>query len=400
MPTSIFDSKIFNAEVFTKYVDRVPNLQLNKLIGSKAIRPRTDLNGVMADQVGGNYISTPLKGLINGSDAQNYDGSTDMSPDSTKTFMHSRVVTGRMKSWVENDFSFDLTGGEDFMANVAAQTAEYWQEQDQKTLLAILEGIFAMTGAKNLEFVNKHTVDVSNVVDIADSTMTGKVKETTINSAMQQAMGDNKGKFSLAIMHSVVSTNLENLKILVYMKYNDAEGMQRDATLGTIHGRLVLIDDSMPVTDVAATYALTTDTELNVTKTYYTKSGSVYTVVASPLVANIGTYYELAAAAYQKYTTYILGDGAIEYTNAGAKVPYEADRDPKKNGGQDTLYSRQRKCFAPYGISFTKAVMATPSPSDTELKNGSNWELVNTTGETKEYINHKAIPIARLISRG
>ena len=76
-------------------------------------------------------------------------------------------------------------------------------------------------------------------------------------------------------------------------------------------------------------------------------------------------------------------------------------RDPKTNGGQDTLYNRQRKCFAPYGISFTKAVMSTLSPTDAELANGANWELVNTGGSNnKQYISLKAIPIARIISLG
>ena len=96
--------------------------------------------------------------------------------------------------------------------------------------------------------------------------------------------------------------------------------------------------------------------------------------------------------------TYVLGDGAIEYTDCGAKVPYEVDRDPAKNGGQDTLYSRQRKCFAPYGISFTKAAMTSLAPTDAELETGSNWELVHSDSTDRQYIAQKAIPIARIIS--
>lgn len=41
-----------------------------------------------------------------------------------------------------------------------------------------------------------------------------------------------------------------------------------------------------------STYALTADTAIDVSKTYYTVSSEVYTKVASPLVANIATYYE------------------------------------------------------------------------------------------------------------
>lgn len=43
----------------------------------------------------------------------------------------------------------------------------------------------------------------------------------------------------------------------------------------------------------AAVYTKTTDVALVEGKTYYTKSGSTYTAVASPNVANIGSYYEL-----------------------------------------------------------------------------------------------------------
>ena len=75
-------------------------------------------------------------------------------------------------------------------------------------------------------------------------------------------------------------------------------------------------------------------------------------------------------------------------------------RDPQKNGGQDTLYSRQRKVFAPRGISYTKTTQATLSPTNAELALAANWSLVNDGETTPTYIDHKSIPIARIISRG
>ena len=92
----------------------------------------------------------------------------------------------------------------------------------------------------------------------------------------------------------------------------------------------------------------------------------------------------------------------FDYEDVGAEVPYAMVRDEFKNGGQTTLVSRQRKVFAPYGISFTKKVMVTNSPTDAELKNGQNWELVHDggAGAARKHFDHKAIPIARIISRG
>ena len=352
-----FDSKLFNGEVFQKYVDRVPNLHLNALLQSGAIVGRPELAASMADQVGGNYLTTPLKGLIGGTPL-NYDGVTNITATNTQTYSHSRVVVGRAKAWTEKDFSYDITGGVDFMQNVAEQVAEYWDEVDQATIIAILNGVFSMADTAGAEFVDKHTHDVSSVTNTEG--ILGYMDATTLNTAIQKACGDHKSKFSLTLMHSAVATHLENMNVLTYLKYNDANGIQRDLTIGQLNGRMVIVDDDMPI-----------------------------------ITSGSGT------SALNKYVTYVFGQGAIEYTNCGAKVPAEMSRDAATNGGQDTLYSRQRKCWAPYGISFTGiGEISTLSPTDTELATGTNWELVNTGGTNKQYLNHKAIPVARILSLG
>lgn len=393
-----FNAKFFNGEVFQKYIDRIPNPRKTELLKSRAIRSRPELASSMRDEVGGNYISTPLKGLISGSVPMNYDGNTDITPSSTETFMQSRVVVGRANAWAELDFSYDITGGEDFMENVAEQINDYWNEIVQDTLVAILKGVFSMTDTQGKKFVKTHTHDVTALLN-ADG-KTGVMDATTMNTAIQRASGDQKGKFTLVLMHSVVATNLENLKLLTYLKYNDADGMQRDIGLATLNGRLVLVDDSMPVEHGydAATASTT---------------GAVKVVASDATTGQInladvkkGDFYpaNVAADAYvveaTHYISYVLGDGAIEYTDCGAKTPYEMDRNPAVKGGQDLLYSRQRKCWAPYGISFTKASMASASPTDAELAKGANWELVSSAGTTKTYIDPKTIPIARIISLG
>lgn len=447
-----FDAKLFNGEVFQRYVDRIPNTKLNELVRSSAIRQRPELAQAMADQVGGNYLTTPLLGLIGGAPL-NYDGVTNITSENTKTFSHSRVVVGRAKAWTEKDFSYDITGGVDFMENVAQQVAEYWDEIDQDTIISILQGVFSMDDTEGAKFVQKHTSDVTAVTNSEGKV--GIMDGTTMNTAMQKACGDHKARFSLALMHSKVATNLENLKLLVYLKYNDANGLQRDLSIGTLNGRLVLVDDSMPTRKIektAGVYTVTvggspaigekytvagvtfqataatktnvvnglyaafaSDARYTVTKdgdvlTFTEKSGSYGIGVPSVETEGVGTAEAggtltpattTAAEVETAYTTFVLGDGAIEYTNCGAKVPYEMDRHPEKNGGEDTLYSRQRKCWSPYGISFTKKQMATLSPTNAELALGKNWELVNSNdGDDVQYISDKAIPIAQIISLG
>lgn len=386
-----FDSKSFNEKAFKYSVDRIPNLKTNELKKSRALTGNEDIRKVFADEDGTAYARIAIRGLLEG-DAVNYDGQTDITATSTKTFERGVVVVGRAKGFVEKDFSYDVTGGKDFMQNVAEQIADYKDGLDQDTILAVLKGIFSMTGAKNLEFINKHTTEVK-----------GNIQATTLNTATNKACGANKKKFALVFMHSDVATNIENLNLLEHLKYTDKDGITRELDLGTWNGKLVIIDDDMPTKEVEATYVKTTDKAIVTGKTYYTKSSTKYTVVSNPVEGSIGDYYELSDEAHTEYTTYVLGIGAIDFEDVGVKVPYEMDRNPSKNGGQDTLYIRQRKVFAPFGISYEKKSQASLSPTDKELENGSNWDLVNSGEESEEdrsYINHKAIPIARIISRG
>lgn len=390
---ALFDQKNFNGEVFGAYVDQTENLNRNELLKSGAIVEKPQYASLLPDQTGGNYLTIPIKARIGGT-ANNYDGNTNITAESRETYTQSRIVVGRANGWTEKDFSSDITG-EDFLP-AAQEIAEYWDDVDQKTILAILKGIFSMTGAGNVDFVTKHTYDVS------DNATEYGFKETTLNNAIQKALGDNKAKFSLAIMHSKIATDLENLKLLAYMKYTDAQGIKRDLTLGTLNGRTVLVDDNMPTETAKAKYVKAKQTDkdaLEVVDTGATKGQVNKADVSTDVTgAKAGDYVVLLPAG-DVYTTYVFGAGAIEYTDCGAKVPYEMDRNPEKNGGETTLYSRQRKCWSPVGISFKDGSII--SPTDEELEKGSNWQLAqNNKSGAEKYFPIKAIPIARIKTRG
>ena len=391
-----FDAKTFNERAFGKYVDIVPKLKKNELIKSKALQANSQIKQAFSGQTGVVYATIPMYGRIDG-DPLNYDGNTDITATSTTTYERGVVVIGRAKAWVEKDFSEDVTGGAGFMSNVARQVAEYWDEIDQDTILAILEGVFSMTGAGNQVFVKNHTYNISEFVK-------GEVEAATLNKAIQNASGDKKSKFTISIMHSTIATNLENMKLLSYMTYTDALGIERQLGLATWNGRIVIIDDGMPTDEVPGHYIKCASTDMGAKKVVADDAtpGENQIKIAETGIDVVAGDYVLYLDNYTKYTTYVLGDGAFDYEDIGAEVPYAMVRDEKTAGGQTLLYSRQRKVFAPYGISFTKKVMATKSPTDAELKNGANWELVHDegVGSNRKYFDHKAIPIARIISRG
>jgi hypothetical protein len=458
-----FDQKTWNDKVFQKYLQKVPNSKLNSMINSGVLKVNNSLKARLVDGVGGNLLIEPIKGLLDGQ-VVNYDGNTNITTTSRNTFSQRKIVVGRAKGWEEKDFSTDLTG-ENWMAGVAGEVAEYYEGVDQDDILAILKGIFAMSDTAGLAFAAAHTTDIS-----AASTAT--VGATTLNSAIQKASGDRKAIFKLAFMHSYVATNLENLQLLEYLKYTDANGIQRDLGMATWNGRLVIIDDEIQPEEVVTTspvYGLTISTaatagdKIIIDGTEYTfvanntsnptatqikvgasgtaaqqaaniatllnaqesglkdlftitdssskvvftaKAGtnpSIVGVEAEP-VASTGTLVvttstDTAGVSAINYTTYVLGDGAIEYCNIGAKVPSEVTRDAATNGGVDKLYTRQRKLYAPKWISW-KGADSIISPTNEQLATGSNWEIVNDGEISKTYVNHKFIPFVRIISRG
>lgn len=436
----IFGLKYFNDEVFGKYVESIPRVKQNAFLTAGVLRTRNELKNMLRDQTGGNFITVPMTGRISGA-ADNYDGNTNISEGEIGTYAQSMIVVGRAKGWKEQDFSYDLTG-KDFMEVIGQQISDYWDDVDQATILATLAGIFGVTDAG---FSTSHTYDISSAASAADTV----VGPASLNNAIQQAAGANKNIFTMAIMHSAVATNLENLELLEYRKATDSNGIQRQIGLADWNGRTVLVDDDVPtetsytsagvytvtiggtvatgekfVVDGAEFTVSSTETPTAVATGLATALGSnahysvsrdgailtlteksgqygygVPTVSTTSAAGTIIPATTTAPASHTNYVTYILGQGAFDYCDVGAKVPYETDRDAKTKGGIDMLYTRQRKIFAPYGFSFKQPSTPIVSPTDVQLSTAARWGLVkDTTGNG--FIDTKAIPIARIISRG
>ena len=122
-----------------------------------------------------------------------------------------------------------------------------------------------------------------------------------------------------------------------------------------------------------------------------------YIEVATPVVEDINDYYEIDVEGHTKHTTYLVGENVIVLDDIGDAHPYEMYRDPKKNGGEDTLYIRDGYiCGFNAPISFVANNSVTTSASNADLENGANWEVVN---DGRTAVSTKAIAIARLISK-
>ncbi|WP_286165373.1 phage coat protein [Clostridium facile] len=399
-----FDSKSFNPQAFGAYVENVPNVKKTELARSKAIGTNTQAETALSTQTGSLYARIPYFGNIDSSTSQNNDGATDITSSNLTTYEQGFIVASRMDSWTERSFSQNITAGVNFMDEVGKQIANYKWEVRQDILLAILKGIFSMktTGSgvaekAAKEFIEKHVYDITNDI-IGDEP--GHVGVTSLNKAIQKAAGDNKNIFKLVVTHSEVATNLENLKLLKYLTYNDANGVEQDLTVGTWNGRIVLIDDNMPTAEIAERYVACKSTTEGALKCTTAGSGAgevKLSDVQTTLPSAKENDYVLLLSAGTAYTSYVLGEGSIVLKDIGDSVPYEMSRDPKVNGGQDTLYARDRYICGAKGISFEKPSSLTASASNEDLSTGTNWNIIN---DGTNAIAHKAIPICKIVSLG
>lgn len=247
-----------------------------------------------------------------------------------------------MKAWTARDFINDVQGA-DPMGHIISRVAKYWNKYRQKQIISMLNAIFGITG--DAEFADHIHNIASTTTSVTDA---NKIGATTLNDAITKALGDHKDSFALAVMHSNVAKTLENLQLLEYSKYTDERGITKPLNLGYYNGKLIIVDDGVPVADSAK------------------------------------------ATGAKEYTTYLLGTGSILMGKGNQSFPVEAMREPTKNGGQETLITRVTEALHPNGFSFeptTKKLIY----NDTELWTSASW---------KRKMPHKTIPMAKLITNG
>ncbi len=376
----------FDAEIFNYSWKNTPDLILTSMINSGAVVKDSEIARLISN--GSNFFTTPYYNMIGG-DEQVYNGATDFAYDTLTGGTYSGVVYGRMKAWDAISFIKDFNSGADPMSQIVAGVANYWIKKRQERFVGILDALFGISGDADWA---KH---ITNIAATSGTTAqdTNLIGVTSINDACVKANGDNAGSYSLVICHSVVANRLANLQLLEFSKYTDSAGITRNLPIGTINGKTLIVNDSVPV-DTGISYALTADVTLGAGKTYYTRTGSsapyTYTAVVTPDVDDIATYYEKTDLP-DAYTTYILGAGCMRFAEAPVDVPSEMDRDAKTKGGVDMIYTRIRECFAPYGFSFKGDVETDVGVPDSVLHASASWE---------RKMPAKAIFMSKLVTNG
>ena len=337
----------FDEEIFLMNWRAAVDPVRTAMLDSGAIQRNAEIARMIAN--GSNQYTIPFYNVLGG-EPDNYDGTTSMTVTEPNGGHQVGVVYGRMHAWKDRDFIRDFNSGANPMQQIASQVAHYWNKQRQKRLIGILNGIFDMAddGTDFWDAWQLHTLNIAFAGSSGSAGEANMVDEASAADAMQKAVGDNAGIFSMAIMHSKIANNLAKKQLLSYRKYTDAAGIERTLNIADWNGLTVIVDDGLP--------ALTNSKD----------------------------------ASAIDYSTFMFGSGAIQYAEAPVETPVETSRVVLESGGYNVLATRMRETLHPNGFSYTLPA-STVSPTDVQLATAAQWKVVT---------NPKAIPIARIISNG
>ena len=422
-------SDVIVPEIFTPYVIE-KTAEKSRILTSGIAVANPKLNELVT--AGGLTMNMPYWKDLSGDDEVLSD-STALTPGKIDADKDIAALLMRGKAWGANELSGALAG-DDPMAAIGNRVADYWARQEQKTLVSVLQGIFASSSMAD------HVSDQSSSVISAEAVLDAK-----------QLLGDSADQLQAIMMHSAVFTKLQKENVIQYV---DSKVGKSDSPImvPTYLGYQVVVDDGMPFSttiDTAGVYKLQIktaatagdkikigDTELTFVANSATPTGNQVKVgadgTAAQQVSNIVTFLNAQSAglkdsftiaagtdaetdkilftnklsttastmptievtkdaiigtlvaeiktataevANKIYTTYLFAKGSIG-RGEGTPVsltPTETDRDSL--AGEDILVNRRAFVIHPMGIKWI-GTPAGVTPSNSELANGANWSRV------------------------
>lgn len=237
------------------------------------------------------------------------DGVADNVPTEISGGKQSWIRIDRMKAWKATELTRELTAA-DPMAAVARNTGRYWRMYKQGLLVKLVNAVLGVSGLES------HTLTVKS----------GGVTANQLIDVQQAALGDLSGRFGLLVVHSKIYAEYQKLGLLNFNKYVITNVLQKEVSLPTINGLVVVVNDRG------------TDDGTN-------------------------------------YNSFLFGQGSVLTANPKVISPDTTEYDAAKAGGTDILYNNRSFILHPNGLSFDADGITKETPTDAEFANKANWKL-------------------------
>lgn len=276
---------------------------------------------------GGAEVNVPFFKPLTGND-QVLSDSESLTVNNITTYNMVAHVLMRGNAWGVNDLAEALSG-DDPMGAIAEQTADWWNQQYQKTLLSVLKGVFGSALASTHVASSGKAMSIDTIIDA------------------EALLGAEGEEFAAIYMHDKVYYNLKKQNLITFQALDTTEA-----------GKGAAKDVSNFI-------------------------GALDRVAPIPMFDGMVVIHEknpdLVETSSNTYTTYMFKRGAVALGDANAPVPVETDRD--KLAGTDLLIMRRHYLVHPYGLSFNASggsALAGSSPTNAELATAAKWTKVTS----------------------
>lgn len=249
------------------------------------------------------------------------DGVNDNVPTEITGGKQSWIRIDRMKAWKATELTRELTSA-DPMAAVARNTGRYWRMYKQGLLVKMVNAVLGVSGLES------HTLTVKS----------GGVTANQLIDVQQAALGDLSGRFGLLVVHSKIYAEYQKLGLLNFNKFVITNVLQKEVSLPTINGLVVVVNDRG------------TDDGTN-------------------------------------YNTFLFGQGSVLTADPKVITPDYTEYNASKAGGTDILYNNRAFILHPNGLSFDADGISKETPTDAEFTNTANWKLK---------FNHKNVRMGKI----
>lgn len=303
---------VIQPEIFTPYVQQ-KTLEKSALIQSGIVQNEPQFNELASGP--NTLVNMPFWEDLEG-DSEVINEDEAFTPKGIKSNKDVARKQARGNAWGANGLAA-LLSGDDPMGAIANRVADYWVREDQKVLLHTLTGVF------NSESMKNHVHDITDKEGAA-ANLSG---ESTVDAS--QKLGDAKDALTGVMMHSAVEAYLVKRQLIEYAEQTNELGMT--IKVPYFMGKRVIVDDAMAF-----------DPSTGVSEIYLFGQGAI--------ALGIGKH-----------------DRIIET---------EVARDSLAKAGEDYLINRKIFILHPRGIKWTEAEVANDFPTNAELANGANHQLV------------------------
>lgn len=298
------------------------SVEKNALIASGVVVERADITAQAS--AGGRIGDMPaFKPLTRNEPNYSSDDNTSFStPDNINSGLQHWRLAAMNKSWSAMDFATELALTDPVTA-ITSSIGGYWATVEQtrvvKSCLGILADNLANDGG---DMVYSIATDDAGAVTAAE-----KISAEAIIIAAS-TLGDKQTEFVAIAVHGTVFTTLRLNNLIDVVE--DSEG---NTIFFKYQGMFLIVDDSLPA--VAGTNRIT-------------------------------------------YTSILFKNGVFGMGNGIVKNPSEYERKPSSGdgGGEEIIYSRVSRIIHPWGMDFTSASVAGPTPTYAELAAAGNWNRI------------------------